>query len=275
MKKVIIGSVFANDDAMQQKWLDLQMRFLAATTRDYDHVVVLNSLPTNDSFEMKTKVLTPPVYDVASRGHIIGLQTLLQYYLKHADEYENFLFLDADAFPVRVGWLPILLKKMEPEEVFLSDGTAASVKPIGKRFEIAAVLRAENLEQRLHASILFVRRDALSRISFEYGVIEDFRGNPEKDVMIPVYQRERRGLALPLLRTNRTNLHTLACGIYYDMFYHHCCGSGRTFAIRSTPYYEGVVKSAVNLDNMTKELMNDPNGFIAKLGWSPDRYGKV
>jgi hypothetical protein len=40
-KKLLVGSVFASDDELQRRWLDLQLQFFKETTDSFDHAVVL------------------------------------------------------------------------------------------------------------------------------------------------------------------------------------------------------------------------------------------
>lgn len=277
MKKLLVGSVFADDSPLQQKWLDLQLRYLAATTTDYDHVVVLTPGPANDSFTSRTTVLVPEDTTLSgSPAHVQGLNLLRNHFRDREDYYENFLFIDGDAFPIKKQWLGSLLVKMNTTDRF-TEGAATCLSERGNYYDTAVALRCENLETRLHASVLFARREALRHITFEVAEVGyDLAGNPECDVTVPAYQHHRRRLAMPLLRTNQYNLHPLACGVYYDMFYHHCCGSGRWFNMRANDYYDRIVPRRDDLSQFTNQLFADPNGFVGKLaGWSPQRYASV
>lgn len=277
MKKLIVGSVFTKDDPIHQKWLDLQLLFLSQTTSDFDHIVVLSDGATNDYFEQKTKVIIPDDTSLkAHEAHCRGLNLLLEYFRNKSDDYENFIFLDADAFPIKQNWLPSLLMKMNPLESI--DTVTGMMIPIGttsKEYDVAAALRCENLETRLHASILFVKKKALSNVSFSVSQVgNDLAGNLEFDVNIPVYQNKLRDSAFPLIRTNKNNIHPLACGVYYDMFYHHACGSGRIFGMRAANcYLSNIIPTILNVSRFTDQLMKSPCDFIKNLaGWNPSRY---
>jgi hypothetical protein len=277
MKKIIIGSVFANDSPQQQKWLDLQLNFLKATTEDFDHVVVVSEGLTNDYFQKKTKVLVP--FDKSPKSsfaHLAGLNILLSHFKDCEEKYENFLFIDSDAFPIKKSWINFLLNKMKKKD-FFDDPKTGNIIPLkhkSKYYEIASILRSENLETRLHASVLFARKDALSKLNFDIGIVgNDLLGNSERDVFIPVYQKELRDFAFPLIRTNKKNIHPVACGVYFDMFYHHCCGSGRKFSLRSNDYFSGFIKNRESFLPATEKLMKNPFGFVNELaGWSPLNY---
>ena len=71
----------------------------------------------------------------------------------------------------------------------------------------------------------------------------------------------------PLLKTNRTSLHPILATIYFDLFYHHGCGS-RVFASRATNigYYDQILaRSGNSSDEIFEFLRADPRGFIESL----------
>ena len=248
--KVLVGTVFKEDNDLQRKWLDLQLSFLAATTEAFEHVSVVWGGTKGDHFAKKTTVIEPEGYQQASQAHVKGLRYLLHFFRQREAEFDNFLFLDSDAFPIRVDWMKHLLRKMTVSPVFGPDG--AFLREEGRDFEIAIPVRSENLENRLHASILFVKKVALPHISFDYQELKpDLCGNCERDVHLPDYEEDRRRLALPLMRSNQWNVHPLACGIYFDLFYHHCCGSGREFNLRANKYWD----APTDMSKLTWELM--------------------
>lgn len=277
--KLLVGSVFIDDSPVQQQWLDLQLRFLKDTTDSFDHVALLSQGSKTDTFEKRTRVIVPK--DMTMQGslaHEQGLNELLDYFRNNANEYSHFLIIDGDAFPMKKNWMGSLLQKMQPEDQFDNFGSSFPLKPIGRSYDIAVALRCENLESRLHASILFAKKTALEHLSFVYGGFgTDLVGRKEIDIFIPKYQTELRHLALPLLRTNKFNLHPLACGIYFDSFYHHCCGSGRPFHLRASDgYLNKIIQPLGDLSNFTTMLMENPSDFVSKLaGWNPNRYAKI
>lgn len=257
MKKLLVGSIFSDDKPLQKQWLDIQLKYLSVTTDSYDHVAVVSKIATDDYFGSKTKVIYPQDMNLTgSDAHTQGLNLLLEYFRSNQSNYENFLFIDGDAFPIKKQWMLSLLNKMDSKD-------------------IAIAIRSENLETRWHASILFAKRNALDHLSFEMKLVgNDLAGNKEEDVSVPVYQFERRNFVFPLIRTNQFNLHPVACGIYYDMFYHHCCGSGRWLSLRSNDYYNRIVTPIDDLTPITNRLFQNPNEFIKKIaGWSVTRYG--
>jgi hypothetical protein len=274
MKDVLIGSVFANDLGLQPQWLDLQLRFIRETTKNYDHVAVVTEGLTTSHFSDRTEVVIPENNSIKwSEAHLQGLNTLLAYFKERAEDYEHFLFIDGDAFPIRKNWYGDLTMKLRPTEFFDESGMA--LRSRGRYREAAIALRAENLESRLHASILFARQDALQHLDFRIGDTpeRDLLGDREADIYLPTYQTERRDLVFPLMRSNQFNVNPVACGVYYDMFYHHSCGSGRAFRVRARTYWDRVVEPLEDLEHFTHDLMADPEGFVSKLaGWNPKRY---
>ena len=118
--KVLIGSIFASHDQSQKDWLDLQLKFIKATTKSFEHVAVVWGEPDNLASEFgqqnlvgfygNTKVIKPDtVPENILEYHLFGLQALKQYFEDHENEADYFLFLDCDAFPIKKNWLPELL----------------------------------------------------------------------------------------------------------------------------------------------------------------------
>ncbi len=270
--KLLVGSVFIDDSPIQQQWLELQLKFLKATTEDFDHVSVL-WLRQSDFFFYRSNVIEPQTKYQLSEAHVKGLEYLLYYFTERMEEFDSFLILDSDAFPIKKNWLPMLLRAMEPRPVMDTNGTV--LKELGNSYEIAAIVRAENLERRLHSSALFIRdRQVLPKLNFVYESRgADLKGDREQDIYLPAMYEDDRQLAFPLMRSNQRNIHPLACGIYYDMFYHHACGSGRPFMLRSMDYWKQTFGQDMSPQHLTRELMANPEAFVANLaGWSPESY---
>lgn len=267
MKKLLVGTV-CGPGKWTKDFLHLQHKFLRATTQNYDHVVVQNDVNVSDECrQMKIKVVDTNIGnpDATNAGHAVGLRSLLKFYKEKIGLYEYFLFLDSDAWPIRKDWMECILNKMD---------TWLSRRKVQR--QIAVAIRPENLETRLHTSILFCRPCALSNIQFEVaakGNLTDLAGNVEKDVWIGDYYQKTPQLVMPLLRTNKENIHPLWSGIYYDCFYHHGGGThqgqGRSFL-----YYHHMIGTP-NKNKRFDKLKNGPSEFISQLaGWSPDKYVK-
>lgn len=258
MKKLLIGTIFARDDDNQRKWFELQMNYLRATTEDFDHITYLYG-PKTEWFESQpTKVIKAAFNNFRdSTAHIEGLNSLLAHFKFYQEDYENFLFLDSDAFPIRLGWQDLLNRRME------------------KQHKIAVAYRPENLETRWHSSILYSKRDGLKDLKFDYFHLMDLIGYDEKDVSVVKHQKELRESVFPLLRSNHYNIHPTLCGVYYDMFYHHCCGSGRTYNMKSRFYWDHFCNRDIDVGKLTDKLFEDPDKFMEQFAWHPEHYGKV
>ena len=258
-KKLLVGSIFMTTDDLMCRWLDLQLRYLHATTDNFKHVSFVTDCSSNAYFSERTTIIPGPLgADIESYSHARGLTVLLHYFRTQRQNYKYFLFLDMDAFPIRAGWLEVLENRM-------------------KNFEIAVPIRSENLENRLHSSILFTKPNALEHLGFDViSVGADTMGNNENDVSIAKYQTDRRNQVFPLMRSNRYNIHPLLFGIYYDLFYHNSCGTGRRFNMRSRNYWSHMTSAQADVMGPTEELFADPNTFIEKLaGYQPELYAKV
>jgi hypothetical protein len=255
-KRVLVGTIFAQNDVVQRQWLDLQLSFLEKTTSSYDHIVGLYG--NDDSyFKDNTETILLPVCGKNSIAHINGLKFLVDAFQSRAEFYDYFLILDSDALPIRKDWLNFLLSNMSDYH------------------NVAIPIRTENLETRLHASILFAKKSAIHNLKFEiHSVGNDLVGQAECDLSVIKFQKEQRREVFALVRSNKVNVHPVMCGIYYDCFYHHCCGSGRKFNLRSEDYWNKITQPDV--EYYTNEIMLNPNSFINQLaGWQPEMYGVI
>lgn len=259
--RLLVGSIFLDTSELMRKWLDLQLQYFQTTTENFDFAVHITNTEPDSYFLQRAKII-PSVRDpkdVNSFAHARGLMTVLTYFRKLVDEYDFFLFVDMDAFPIRKGWLSLLENRL------------------GKQYEIAVAYRPENLETRLHASILLAKPMALQHLWFEVNMVGvDLINNPEGDVSIGKYQNDKRSVVFPLLRSNRYNVHPLLHGIYYDCFYHNSCGTGRRFNMRGRTYWGHVADPHFDVMQTTQQLFDDSNGFINKLaGWKSEEYAKI
>ena len=115
MKDVLIGSVFANDLGLQPKWLELQLKFINETTKNFDHVAFVAGGITSDIFSQKTEVIVPSDTSLEdSDAHLCGLKSLLNHFKERASDYSHFLFLDGDAFPIKKNWFHDLKAILDP-----------------------------------------------------------------------------------------------------------------------------------------------------------------
>jgi len=277
-KSLLVGSVYASSEKQQVEWFELQSRYLAATTHDFDHVVFVNH-PDVSAFSDKVQVVgnctADPTRTHCSKLHLQALNGLLDYFMSVRDLYDSFLFLDNDAFPVRCNWQDVLRNKMAGADV-------------------AVIVRPEMCELRWHASVLFANKGGLNDLEFKFSPMhylgsrgKDLLGNVEDDIHINYQAEELRSRVFPLVRTNQYNVHPIACGVYYDMFYHHTFGSEHGVKDDHQPFsslrYGGkygygslYTDPGYRYREFYHSLMEDPATFIGKLaGWSPEEYPKI
>lgn len=251
MKDLLIGTALVDDSPGQLQWLDLQLRFIRATTEDFDHVVITSGEVTDSSFAKKRgSQLIRPTNQFkelgGSRAHQQSLNILADYFERQKNNYRHFLFLDCDAFPIRKNWLQILCQKMP-------------------HHEIAAIVRTENLELRFHASVLFARPEALRNLDFQATVVGNtLDGGIERDLN-PVHYQQHKEKVLGMVRSNKYNVHPVACGVYFDMFYHHSNGSDCKFIEKSKDYWDHMVDPLDDLGHFKRSLMQAPEQFIGLL----------
>jgi len=295
-KSLLVGSTFRDAREDQLRWLELQLSYLSATTpRDsYDYCCVVNerarvatdgsdgSHGNLDAFASSVDVIDDgSSFDTSndpsptSGIHIRSLNRLLYHFKGLRHEYEYFLFLDGDAFPIRNHWFSHLVSVLLDWERLA-----------------AAVLRCEALERRWHASVLLVHTSALDLLRFGLNDVEggNLAALPELDVGIGSMQTKLASKVFPLIRTNRYNLHPISYGIYYDMFYHNGFGGDRHLIQGKDvkhPWYslrgesaKGYCSHYIDKDypwkQYNKDLMDDPQAFIGKLaGWSPTHYADL
>lgn len=246
MGKLLVGTILPDVGPLSRTWLNLQLEMLARTTEYVDHFTVVSSGIVVDTKHLPgSNYIVPERTDlVMGQAHQQGLNILADLFRAAPDEYDGYLILDCDAFPLRKGWHELLEQKMVHHDV-------------------AMIVRAENLEKRFHASVCYAKRRALPYLAFHPDVAGlDWAGDEEFDLQCPHYQ-ENPDKVFSLMRSNRYNIHPLACGIYYDCFYHHGCGSGRTFYMRSQNYWSHLeLKDPADHLN---SLFSDPDGFLASL----------
>lgn len=195
--------------------LDLQLRYIRSTLQGYDYTIYAgaNRLQpelrrTLEAFP-NVKIVELPWFDgVDNSEHAFYLDRLLRH--ATSEGCTHLAALDADSFPVLPDWPRVLLERMG-----------------GARF--AAVLRSENLDTQLpHPCGLFMERSFL--LERDPRMLPP--GQEIADFLRETGQRADTGIGygyvlwlhkepwLPLMRSNRKNLHFLMAGIYGDIFFH-------------------------------------------------------
>lgn len=246
-EKLLIMSVYAPSE-YNGYWYTLQKHFLKRhTLTPYDFKVIVN----NVDLGLFDKDDVVQIND-CNIGHPAGIDQILSY-MRAQKDYDNYLLLDSDCFPTRVGWNKILNTQM-------------------KRFNksIAAPIRYENLDLFPHPCVVYMTREGVMnpQVDFNYAKVKNLLGDYIEEVggLMPDVSDQ----VLPMLRTNRINLHPIASGIYHHLFYHHGAGS-RGFDFRLLKKYEYCnhwIDSSDQSnygDQLMTALISDPDGFIDKL----------
>lgn len=247
MKDLLIGSVYKGGTSTRNEtWFYMQDQFIQKTTKDYDHVVILDN-QKGDMVPPSMKVILSYSLNTQARyGHAKSLKHLMNYFRKNKDHYRNFLILDSDCFPVVEDWQSTLTKVMW--------------RPV------ACAVRAENFSIHPHPCAFFMRRKALNfdwidfKVSHCKSAYVRHRGWTDPGCSIPMIR------CFPLLRTNVVNLHPLYCGIYGNMFYHH--GNGSRLLIKSNVsqgYYRSLGVCMPTAQKLLHDLSKNPVGFMSNL----------
>ncbi len=247
-KRLLVGSVFG-PSPHNKKWLMLQNEFLKKNTcLSYDYKVISNNV--DEVIFERDKLL---IKNDKNIGHPAALHQMIEYMRSVKDDYEYFLILDSDCFPVMYGWDVILSSQMK------------SFKK-----SVCAPIRYENLDQFPHPCAVYMSRNGLTdpRLNFSYEKINNLLSHEINEVGGAMNRMIKK--VLPLLRTNVINLHPVAAGIYHHVFYHHGAGSrGFDFrVVKDYCYYThwlGLESHKEFGDELLKLLFDDPNGFINKL----------
>ncbi|MGY6215095.1 hypothetical protein ACW73L_08040 [Methylolobus aquaticus] len=248
MKPLVIATVFA-PSPLNAEWYALQKKFIAACTEvAFDYWVVLNGVAP-DGFDPSDIALV----NEENIGHGEALMQLVELFRQRRN-YENYLILDSDAFPVKPGWYRILDEQMNR---------------LGK--EVAAPVRAENLDVFPHPCAFFLRDRIVDDPRLEFrkiGALRNLLGMNVNDVGCATASMS--DALFPLMRSNVVNVHPVAAAVYHHLFYHHGCGS-RDFHFRVTkrfPYCEhwyDVSRQPAHGRRLNGAIMRNPERFIARL----------
>lgn len=300
MKKLLIASIYT-PISRDNGWYDIQRRFFDLTTKDYDFGVFCNSVVDHvDPKDFPGAVILgqqdhedlnkhfanndyqpddEPEFTKNNATYLYDMRVayfkIMDYFREHADEYENFLMLDCDAFPVHPHWQVALTRRME----------------MTKRW-YAALLRAEHFETYPWLGVFYIRgkyihedipdwfprnyENAWGHTYREFGTVRNKTHHDGEQIWYP------------MLRSNVLNLHPLRFGVYNHFFYHHMRGSWNkddgNFKSELTAlsraelygYYDHYMHrdshKAIS-EHCHKRLLNDPEGFIASLmGVKPDDW---
>lgn len=234
---LMIASVFC-ESPMFKFWYDTQLNFIRETTTDFEHCVFLNRIHdhlVDSSIIGVSDSAKPKTILQMSKEHSHSLSRLIEHFLTSKHEY--CLILDSDCFPIKTGWMNHLIEKMKP-------------------FNIASVIRFENLTPQPHPCAMFFHKDGVGKLDLSVSGSFDLIGRSTMDIC---HGMKVKG-SYPLIRTNRVNIHPVWAAIYADIFYHHGCGS-RKATCWSDSYHGWGVSS----NELFDEFMRNQKYFISKL----------
>ena len=208
MKHLLIMSIYAPSER-NETWYKTQKRFIANNTRGpYDYRILLNGI---DPSSFKKEDIAH-CFDKNSQ-HKAALNWFLEYARSH--DYENYLFMDSDCFPVSPDWFDNLVYQLD-----------------NMNRKLAAPYRTENLDIFPHPCAFFVRGKFIHspNLNFDNSIKAlNLLGSEINDVGSGMASLSND--VFPLLRSNVVNPHPVACAIYSHYFYHHGSGS-RDFNFR-------------------------------------------
>jgi hypothetical protein len=173
--KIAVGSVFSGIGHNQQ-WLEMQLAALDRTTSTYDHFVYLNQAD-EAIFTRSTIVGKSAEKREATPSHLEGLHALRDAF--RSANYDRYLILDSDCFPVRENWMPML---------------DAAMATAGKRY--ASPARVENLHFFPHPCVLYTADAEL----LDFNVPDETNFLASRFTTSPAARRARAG-SLSLKRT--------------------------------------------------------------------------
>lgn len=229
--KLLVGSVYI-DHPRSHAWYDLQMKYLNLTTDNFEHIVCTGG---RDDLYRRSKVIK-----IQSKpgqpGHILGLNTIIHHFNRHT-EYDHLLLLDSDCFPIQNLWQYNLDKAMGD-------------------FDVAAVVRYENLDTFAHPCVFYVRRQAAKNLNFAMLKQTNLVGFPYEDTSSNVTR------FFPLIRSNTVNYHPILFGVYWDCFYHHGAGSRNLSFRLFYSYYNKDKNVSAMEEEKFKELVKNSDKFI-------------
>ncbi len=218
----------------------MQLAALDRTTAGYDHFVYLNQADAK-LFTRSTIVGRSAVKQDATPSHLEGLHALRDEFRRRG--YERYLIVDSDCFPVRENWMEIL---------------DAAMVLAQKRF--ASPARVENLHLFPHPCVLYTADADCLDFAVEEGI--NFLGEKFSDIACA----GPRADWFPLLKTNRVSPHQFLAAIYFDLFYHHGCGT-RPFGMRPATihYYDHFWSRCDDAAELFDRLMAEREKFVQSL----------
>jgi len=229
----------------QYNWQPIQLHFIKKSIGQYDYGIVLNGPNTSDYSDI--------IYHFPeAASHRQGIAAAMDYFKSRKVEFDNFLLLDSDCFPVRPDWAGVLDRLLSNEYLY------------------AAPIRTENFDSFPHPSAVFMRREFLDMANFGFERSLNMLGVEVSDVgtAMPQVVGDRQAW-YPLVKTNQLAPHPVYGSIYGDLFYHHCAGSrGPGFRANGQRSYDHVIDRRFHrkiYKYLTKCLFEAPDRLVAEL----------
>lgn len=287
MKKLLVASIYT-PVSKKNGWFDIQSKFLDLTTEDYDFGIFCNMLvdprdfpdtlivgqqtPEEVRYHFEKGDYQPDDDDLGwyKKYHYdirVAYYKIIDYFREHSDEYENFLLMDSDIFPVHPHWQHVLTTRMEMTDRWY-----------------AALLRGETFETYPWLGLFYIRGEYIHEEIADWypRKYENAWGRRYREFGTSKNKTHHNGVSIwyPLVRSNVLNLHPLRFGVYNHLFYHHLKGSWdkndpnfhADLTINSTPelygYYDHYMhrkSHALMAEHCHKRLMSEPEKFICQL----------
>jgi hypothetical protein len=262
MGRILVGSVYGAAPRNPQ-WYRLQRFFLDQGDDAYELAVFLNSVDASvvpgATIVGATQALRPAVKGIVQ--HRDGLCALMDHFYARP-EYDGYLILDSDAFPIVPNWRTRLEARMRAHDGLPVRWMAAPVRtenldlfahPSACYFSAAGLAAARGIGVPLWR--IASRTNLLGMAFEELGLDPAFAGGEPR--------------VLPLLRSNAVNPHPVLAAVYGDVFYHHGAGSRPAVRSRVTePELDGRFSAEANVATdrvLFDALCAGPQSFVRRL----------
>lgn len=246
------GPYYEGRFALEHSWPALQMRQLRRHTPEGFRLLVAGNrlIPEHEAYLRSCPEVE--LYST-SDGAIPAFPEIWQFrdWLtdKALERFRYLVTLDADAFPVRDGWLEQYLEPLSAAE------------------PVAAVQRLENGDSHADRCFLVCTSDTWRRRRFS------FEPSIADAGFLISYSLELAGLSWrKLVRSNRWNPHPLTAAIYDDGVYHHGAGGRLPMYRMNREAWAGegldspAFRLQVEMHNALLDLIHhDTDTFLARL----------
>ena len=289
MKKLLVASIYSSVST-NNGWYDIQRKFFDLTTEDYDFGVFCNrvdpkyfpgaiilgehtSKSLKEHFDNEDYQPDDEDLSYSERRYCYDIRVayfkIMDYFREHADEYENFLLIDCDAFPVCPDWQNVLNSKLKTWKKWY-----------------ATLLRSENFESYPWLGLMYIQNEYIHEDIPDWfpRKYENTWGDKFREFGTTRIKTHHEGECIwyPLVRSNVLNLHPIRFGIYNHLFYHHMKGSwdksdrqlnlDPEVTVNSIPemygYYDHYIprkNHALIAEHCHERLIRDPENFICQL----------